>query len=886
MRPPDLGGGARGPALTAFLPAVVALAIASALALQQRAQAAPGTTDVPTASWAVSTDAIYTDMPFTLTLKVDGFEETPVPGVPDLVIAGCEVSFLGVSPSVASHIQITNGRRSEWKQVTFNYQWRVVATTTGRYVVPGLNVQQAGLEASTRAVAFEVAKLPETADMRVRMRLPDRPVWAGETFDVAIEWLVGSDVESHDFVVPLFNIDGAHVAPPGTARASQQSVRFNAGTGEVALPLERAQSREGGKDYLYYTFPAEVTLHRASVVDLSPVRVVARLQTGTTRDAWGFRRARYGVYRAEGKSRRITVKALPQAGRPASFVNAIGSGFSIDVQASRTVVAVGEPIELTLRVRGDGSLTGLSLPPLGGPQALPPSQFGVSEGSTAGAVDESANSKRFTATVRIKSVEAKEIPPIEFSYFDPNAGEYRSVQSQPIALSVDAGRLVGVDEVVAAPIRATAQPSAPHPDRPGVATLIGADMSLSAPATTLARPWGSAFGTVAATSLYGLSCLAFAGAWYRSRSGGRRAKSRARREASKALRQALRSDLPARQAAPALVAATRRLAQSFGIEQAAFAPLLERLETTAFDPAAAQHALDTELVEEIRALAEEWQQRRTRPATASAAALLAASTVALVATAAPTADLALLDDARDAYREALDETDRVLRKRLFAKAERALRPLAASHPQASALQADWGNAALGAQDVGRATLAFRRALRLAPNDDRARANLDWLRTRQPVWLPRPSTARALDSLLFWRARFTPMQLFLAGTLAFAFALLLLAPWTARQRRWQRRAAMPLLAIWVVASASAWLASRDDAAAVVVADGATLRSADSRGAVPAFANPLPGGTELTVAEFRDAWVRVALADGTTGWLPMSSIALVTPTDASDDERATT
>ena len=855
---------------------------AAAAVLAAHVVCAQGTAAGPTASWAVSTDAIYTDMPFTLTLKVDGFEEEPVPEAPPLVIAGCEVSFLGVSPSVASHIQIINGRRSEWKQVTFNYRWRIVAAATGRYLVPSLSLRQAGVEASTQAVAFEVAELPSTADMAVRMSLPERPVWAGETFDVAIEWLVARDVESHDFAVPLFNIDGAHVAPPPTPVASQQSVRFGAGTGEVALPPQRAQVRQGGRDYVRYTFPAEVTLNRPGVVDLGPVQVVARLQVGTARDSWGFRRARYGVYRAEGQSRRVTVRALPQAGRPSSFVNAIGSGFSIDVQASRTVVAVGEPIELTLQVRGDGSLTGLSLPPLAGPQALPPSQFGVSEGSTVGEVDEAANTKRFTATVRVKSATAEEIPPIVFSFFDPEAGEYRSVQSAPIALSVDAGRLVGVDEVVAAPSVAARASERPQ-EAPTVTTLLGADMSLSASARTLAEPWGSASGTVATTSLYAFSCLAFAGAWYRSRSGGRRARSRARREASKALGEALRSDLPARQAAPALIAATRRLAQSFGIEQATFAPLLERVETTAFDPAAAEHALDQELVEEVRALADDWQQRRPRPAAASVAAWLCAGILSLasaVATASETP--VMLDSARAAYQEALDETDRLLRARLFAKAERALRPLAAAHPEAPALQADWGNAALGAQDAGRATLAFRRALRLAPSDERARANLDWLRTRQPVWLPRPSTASAIDSLLFWQTRFTPTQLFLAGAFAFAAALLLLAPWRSEQPRWQRNIAIALFAVWAVASASAWLADSDEDSAVVVADGTTLRSADSRGAAPAFANPLPAGTELTVMEHRAPWTRVALADGTSGWLPESTLVMVVPKEADGTE----
>ena len=50
----------------------------------------------------------------------------------------------------------------------------------------------------------------------------------------------------------------------------------------------------------------------------------------------------------------------------------------------------------------------------------------------------------------------------------------------------------------------------------------------------------------------------------------------------------------------------------------------------------------------------------------------------------------------------------------------------------------------------------------------------------------------------------------------------------------------------------------------------LRSADSTGASPTFANPLPGGTEVDIVEVRDAWVRVALADGTRGWLTASVV----------------
>ena len=66
--------------------------------------------------------------------------------------------------------------------------------------------------------------------------------------------------------------------------------------------------------------------------------------------------------------------APPLAGRPPGFVNAVGSAFSLEVQAPRTVVRVGDPIELQLTVKGRGRLSGLILPDLSA-AGLPAAEF-------------------------------------------------------------------------------------------------------------------------------------------------------------------------------------------------------------------------------------------------------------------------------------------------------------------------------------------------------------------------------------------------------------------------------------------------------------------------------------------------------------------------------
>lgn len=825
-------------------------------------------------SLAVEAEALHAAMPFVLTLTAKGFDETPPPVPPALAIDRCETTYLGVNPSVSSSIQIINGRRSEWREVAFVFRWRVLCAAAGRYAVPALRVEQGGTAANSRAASFEVIDVPASTDMIVRMRLPERALWAGETFDAAVEWLLARKLSDYRFSVPLFQLQDAQVQPPATGGQASRAVRFAAGASEIELPLHRDEVRENGRGYTRFTFPVRVTLNRPGTRDVAPIQVVAQLQTGTVRDGFGFRHPRHELFRALGQRRQLVVRPLPQANRPASFAGAIGSGFAIELQASRTVVAVGDPIELTIHVRGDGPLAGLSLPPLAGPQALPPAHFTVPDGSPAGVVDE--DGKRFQVTARVRSAEVREIPSIAFAYFDPAAGEYRIARSQPIALSVGVAQLVGVEDVVAAPrpVAAAATGIGEQPAAPP-ATLLGADMSQSAPTATFARSWGSGPLGLWLCALYGVPAIIALASFYLARTGGRRAKNQTTRRALADLERALASKAPAREAAPAIIAALRRCGNVAGMDAGTWAAPLARLETRAFDPAAAQRQVPPELVDELRALARGWSKASGRVRTGAALALAAAAVLATSAQAGP--EHVGLEDARAQYQAALAETDGLRRVRLFAKAEQGLRQAASAHPQAAELQVDWGNAALGARDMGRAALAYRRALRVAPGNERANANLSWLRDRLPVWLPRPASAGALDSLLFWRGRFTSAQLHVIGAAAFAVAALLLAAWLRWRRGGLRGGALAAAVVWLACTGSA-LAGGAETGAVVLEDGAMLRSADSVGAAPAFANPLPAGTEVQVLEDRPGWWRVALADATKGWLQASAAQRVAPPDS--------
>jgi hypothetical protein len=779
-------------------------------------------------------------------------------------------------------VQIVNGRRSEWRRITHTFRYRIEASEAGTYTIPPLTVTQGGKRAATRAAAFTVQSVATTEDMQLHLVLPERPVWIGETFAVKLQWLLRRDVGEHSFVIPLFDLDHVQVEP-GSGH-SGRSLAFNAGAVSIKLPYSRTVVTVNGVQYNRLEFLSRVTVNRAGTIDVAPAKVAASLQVGDRRDAFGFRVPEYRLFTAQDKPQRLVVRPLPVEGRPASFENAIGSAFSINVQASRTVVQVGDPIELEVRIRGDGPLAGLSLPRLDGKDGLSADLFAVPEDPPVGVLDAEGRGKTFKVTVRVKSAAATEIPPLAFSYFDPVAGAYRTIRSDPIALSVSGSAVVSAADVEAArPVRMSEASDAGASAPGGLANLIGADLSLSAADATFRDAWSAAEVMPWVLALYLFPLIAVGTRVWQVRTRERRGRAREIKQALHRVDTLLDSGKPAREAAPQVVAALRTLALLTGHQQDLTAGALEALETNAFDPEAGERPLSSDLCEPVRTLAREWACSGPQAEPGRRLTIGAALVLGMWLTAAGGAPLRASDSAgdqrlrsaREIYKGALAASDRVLRLQRFGEAERLFAQLVADHPASPELLTDWGNAALGSRDIGRAVLAYRRALHRDPSHARAQKNLSWLRSRAPEWLPRPSEKGVWDSLFFWHRRLTVPQRHIIGAAAFAAGMMLLAPWSRRRKRLLRRISVGFFAVWLGAAGSAVLANDPSQDAVVMTDATMLRSADSVGAPSALPQPMPAGTEVRILENREPWTRIELADGSQGWVGSSAIVPVAP-----------
>ncbi len=799
----------------------------------------------------------HVDVPFELDLIVQGFDEAPVPPQPALKLANATVTPLGATPNVSRSIQIINGRRSETAEVQWVLRWRVEVHREGPLEVPQTSVVQGSHSAVAHAGNITVDTIPTTEDMKLQLVLPDRPVFVGETVPVELVWLFRQQPEDQAFAVPLMTLDDLTVS---TAPVTDKKTAFPfaAGAKQIPVPYDADTTEVNGQQFHRIKFTFFVAPRRLGKIEVPASSVVASLAVGR-RDFFGNAATR--PFRALDVAHTMQVQALPESDKPANFAGAVGEQFSIAVKTSRSVVQLGEPVDLEVTIKSNQRLDNFSLGRIAGDGGLPKDRFTVPDEVPTGELAEDGLTKTFHVSAQVTGP-ATEIPAIALAYFDPAKRTYQTIHSDPIALAVKGGSIIGADSVVTATPK-KGNPAATITDD---TALVDAQLALSTVGAD-DQPLGGWVLWLIVGLLYAVPLGVFGLRTWQIRTSDAREDAAEVRLAKKRFDAALdrAKTAPAREAAGPLGAAVREVARALEIP-VDDGGLLAKLETEAFAPSAAELPMTSEIRTAVAALVDRWLRERRAPAASRAVGV---ALVLLVALAPHAASADPLAEARATYSDAMTRTDATSKRAAFERAAAALKDVAAAHPNPEIL-ADWGNAALGAGDVATATLAYRRALLADSRNARARQNLGLLRSRQPAML-RPADGGAANSLFFFH-RWPRAWRMVVGGIAFAIAVFLVVPWRGRRRRGLVNLAILPVIVWLAMMVSLVVerTRTDDA---VVMDDAVLRAADSAGAPAAMLSSLPRGTEVNVVEHRGNWTRIAIANGTSGWVPSGTLEAV-------------
>jgi hypothetical protein len=191
-----------------------------------------------------------------------------------------------------------------------------------------------------------------------------------------------------------------------------------------------------GQNYRYVILKKVVLYpQKSGKLKIEPLSLEIDVQLPTNqRDAFGRMVLEETSRRVSAGSKTISVKALPEAGKPDNFSGAVGN-FDFKVTPSKNNLKNGESLDLVVSVTGKGNLKLFSLPKPVVPNALEMYDAVHSEDIStplSGMVGKSSDS--YTIIPQYKG--NYPVKPMQFSYFDLNSKSYKTITSPEIMVNV------------------------------------------------------------------------------------------------------------------------------------------------------------------------------------------------------------------------------------------------------------------------------------------------------------------------------------------------------------------------------------------------------------------------------------------------------------------
>ena len=360
-----------------------------------------------------------------LQLRYNNCEPDQIPEIPK--IDGLTITYAG--PSHSRSIQFINGRSTESNLTT--YQYNIVPKKVGTYRIPPIEFQINGKAYHTKALQLKVSKGVDYSQYAfLQVHIPKQETkqktYLGEVFPIHIHlnYLSNAKLEEK----PAISSDGfviSEAGQPSQRRVSHSNRTYNRVTFTyLARAVKTGELTIGPVALNVALFFRDNSRNpRRSLFD-SPFFSDPFFNNNTIR--------RDVTLRSEPVS--INALPLPIEERPDSFNGAVGNYSHMKVDASPTTVSAGDPVTITMTVQGEGDLYSLSMPPFNSWrefQLYPETNtIDYSDGIGLRGV------KTFEKIVIPNNAEIQSLPEIEFSFFDPQEEQYKTLRQDPIPLTV------------------------------------------------------------------------------------------------------------------------------------------------------------------------------------------------------------------------------------------------------------------------------------------------------------------------------------------------------------------------------------------------------------------------------------------------------------------
>lgn len=366
-------------------------------------------------SASVQWDSIYENTPFTVTVQVTHDAQDKIDNdsfqVDGKKIAPKFIEMVKISPS--SPLEVAT------------YEFEMPGLARGLQTLPVISVLIGRTKVSSIPSGFQVksknpnvsaaappkgAFVPAAKDPSIQLQTvftATPPVYPGQIFYLGYRYLFNVSIDLSEEKLPFF--DSKQLKKIGDKRVEEGEE----GGFSVSQIVQKFQALEPGT----IIFPPSKIAGYAYALD----------QTGK-------KYYKEPKLSAEIASLKLEIAPFPEKDKPASFNGNIGDyTFSAKLMGDSRTMHPGEKIQILLTVRGKGDLDQVKVPEL---CCQPGFSGNFKSSDLPPVVTMNQEEKNFLVDLIVQNDHVSSVPPIEFSFFNPETRSYGTVKSQDISLNI------------------------------------------------------------------------------------------------------------------------------------------------------------------------------------------------------------------------------------------------------------------------------------------------------------------------------------------------------------------------------------------------------------------------------------------------------------------
>ncbi len=349
-------------------------------------------------------------------------------------------------PNQSTSMQIITGVSSS--SLTLSYI--LLPNTTGNYTIGSASIQYEDKTFTTNPIKINVVKGSQKSkdesnsqvsneeiakNLFIRATIDKNKVYLGEQVTITYKLYTRLNIAAQMSVDKLPQYQGFWTEEVETARNITFSREVIDGQQYSVGLLKRAALFPNQTGKLEVT-PFELTI---------PIQVQKKKsQNNVWDDFFGdpFGRSEVVEYQAKSNTLKLDVVPLPESNKPTSFRGAVGR-FDFDVSIDKQKTKTNEPITLKFNISGSGNIKLLELPPFELPNGFEKYDPKIEEQINRNGKINGTKKAEYLLIPRIAG--SREIPAIEFSYFDPENKYYHTIKSKSFNVIIEQGLSTGND---------------------------------------------------------------------------------------------------------------------------------------------------------------------------------------------------------------------------------------------------------------------------------------------------------------------------------------------------------------------------------------------------------------------------------------------------------